>query len=336
MAFIVLAFLASGAMAEGLDDELRTAAAETKLYETKISHEVRLARLNAFLRQCTGLLEKHPSPEEKGQIYRRMVQTIANTGMLAPGKAIEYSQKALELTSDPLEKLEIYSHWGDACRFLRGVAKGNDLAQARRAAMAPYLQGLALIEASQVSEEKPKIPKSSFLTYDGPKDTEDYRRLIKEQEDERKAVELALFQSKMIDYRTRLTGQIVYLYSRFPFATDELKSLATEALGNPMIVNKLIDKVRTQIAERVEGEYPLDKKLNDRVASINEFEAEKHPVEKPGSKVEDKPTQDIPIIPVSHQINSRKYWPWVAIATIALASLAVLLASRIRRHKSAD
>lgn len=245
----VLWLAASAFGANELLIELRKA--EAAVYETGLSREERAQRLEALETEFKALLEKHEAPEDKALIYAELAYTWAQTGMLRPEKTIEYSKKALwgQLT-DPLARMRLYVYWGDAIQLSRGPVRGKELAEVRKEAVIPYLTGLKEMLKQDLPEAKPEIPIMTILNDDGPRDSPEHARV----EAQNKAAMLARWQCDMIDRRETLIGQIVYMYSRSPFATEELQALATDVVGNAKMVDKIVSRVKAKIEERKAAE----------------------------------------------------------------------------------
>ena len=115
----------------------------------------------------------------------------------------------------------------------------------------PYLTGLLETLPYDLPEEKPKMPSGCFFTMDGPTDTEEYKRM-KAESARISAAQLAVRQQwDMIDLRDALTQQIVFLYTRSPFDTNELRRLATEVLGDADAVDRLVKEVEEAVQKRI-------------------------------------------------------------------------------------
>jgi hypothetical protein len=79
--------------------------------------------------------------------------------------------------------------------------------------------------------------------FNGP-DEKENRRKMEEQSARRQQID---FQREMIMHRKVLRGQITAMYGRRPLATEELRSLATQALGE----GKELDRLMAVVGERV-------------------------------------------------------------------------------------
>ena len=74
---------------------------------------------------------------------------------------------------------------------------------------------------------------------------------MQEEEARAKAAQLADWQTNMIKKRETLIGQIVYIYSRQPFATDELNALAAQAIGDEHLAGRVMSAVQDAVNERI-------------------------------------------------------------------------------------
>jgi hypothetical protein len=73
---------------------------------------------------------------------------------------------------------------------------------------------------------------------------------------------LAILQQDLIQYREIMLNQITYMYSRFPFATDELEHSAVEALGDSWLVDELLSRTKAEIKQRVDKSFKPDAHLD--------------------------------------------------------------------------
>ena len=242
-------------------------------------------------KRCYVLLQKYTEPEEQGKIYFELAQVEGQSGLQRPDKAIEYVKKALELPIDPLKKVRLYIYWGDAIQTANRGVHNQELIVARRKAALPYLEGLKETLQYNLPEVKPDLPGVGRYRYHGPTDTEEYREMIHEHQKQVEAREKAEFQREMIEYRDVLTSQISSMYSRFPWASDEMRELATKILGDKTAVDRLMSAVDKAVQKRSEelGWAPMAPDNNYPISSSKDN----------GAVVKELPKDGIAEIPIS-------------------------------------
>lgn len=203
-------------------------------------------------KRCNKLLQKYTKPEEQGRIYYELTKVEGQSGLQRPAKAIEYAKKALELPQDPWKKVRLYGYWGSAIEVAHRGTHDEEMAKGRREAVIPYLQGLRQLQQYNLPEVKPPIPMASFITHPGQTDSETYRKLKLKQEKEVAAQKLAKLQRSMIQHRDILTLQVSGMYSRFPWASDEIRKLATRILKDEADVERLMSAVDAAVQQRIQ------------------------------------------------------------------------------------
>ena len=256
IALILIGFLPISSALSAQDIESTVRQAASRVYEAGISREIRASRLDEFEVQCKSLLQAHEDPSEQAIICREVLRVYVQTGLLKPQRAIEYARRTLTVLADPVERLRVYCAWGRAVQTKWGPVSGRDLAALRKQALQPYLIGLKEAAGFDLPARRPELPLFVVYNSDGPEDSPTNQRIKKLKDEQDKERRRILFQQNMIDQRDVLMAQIVLLYSRFPFATEELLKEATEVLPNPGIADTLVSKVQEQIAERLKKEYP--------------------------------------------------------------------------------
>jgi hypothetical protein len=203
-------------------------------------------------KRCDELFKKYTEPEEQAKIYFELAQVEGQSGFQRPEKGIEYVKKALELPIDPLKKVRLYIYWGDAIQTANRGVNNQELVVARRKAALPYLDGLKETLQYNLPEKMPDLPRINAVRYIGPPDTEECYEIKRKNDEQVEAKEKAKFQRKMIQYRDVLVSQISSMYSRFPWASDEIRELATKILGDEVAVNRLMSAVDEAVQKRSE------------------------------------------------------------------------------------
>jgi hypothetical protein len=126
-------------------------------------------------------------------------------------------------------------------------------AQRRREAAGSYLQGLTELKRFQLPDAPPSVPNNAPFP-PGPQGSEEatqkaFRIFEEERQKYLEARERAEFTLKMMMHRKVLQGQIVSMYGRRPIATEELRSMATAALGEGKELDRLMASVREKVAK---------------------------------------------------------------------------------------
>lgn len=202
-------------------------------------------------KQYLKLLDTYEAPDDVGRIYAAIGKMHANAGLTDPDAAAEYAQRALGLPLDPLTQMQTWVVLGDASQVQYSGVTGNDLARARAVIVRHYLEGIKVAADLGMPNEKTKVPMAGFLTWRGPPDDPEYLTM-KERNDKLVAAgQEARRANEFFDRRQTLEGQIVFLYTRWPLATDELRRIAKEILENDSAVESLLAKVKAGIDERI-------------------------------------------------------------------------------------
>ncbi len=242
------------AMGDDLSEQLQKAVAP--FCENELQPEVERVRLDSFETACAKLLTDYPEPAQQGRIYsflaRIYVQTSA--GQFTPAKAGQYAEKALQYPLPLPERVQMYIDCGQSVEMANSGATGQRLAVVRREAVMPYLLGLKEMLPQDLPETAPEFPtgRMGFYNGDGPQASEEARKHDAEQSDLAAAWESAKLQGDLIVRRDAITDQIEFLYSRMPFATEELNKLANEILQNPAAVERLLSRVKKRIQRRLD------------------------------------------------------------------------------------
>jgi hypothetical protein len=214
----------------------------------------------AVEKKADVLLKEFSSPEDQALIYFTVAEVYAQSGQVMPQKTSEYAKKAVSAGLDPTRSMLAYLYWGDSIQVLHRGVGGAALADARREAVMPYLLGLKVAVEQKVPDEV-QDPPILRVPPAGPDDS----AIVKE-ERRRYAQELARWErtrlyQDLAKYRQLHTEQIAYMYSRLPFATNELESLAKDVLKDGAAVDRLLARVKARVRERIEsmgGGIPRD------------------------------------------------------------------------------
>lgn len=189
------------------------------------------------------LLRKYRDEKDQGRIYYQLAHIHAQSGLVQPARAIEYAETGLKFPLEPSQRSRLYVYLGDA----RLVAEGDQpFTSKRKLAATGYLGGLKEVSKMNLPEKAPDLP--SVFKYDVISDQKSvHDEIRKKHEQAMQARENAKLQGEMIKHRDVLTGQLVGLYSRKPFATEELEKIAGDVLQDPASVDRLMTAVRAGI-----------------------------------------------------------------------------------------
>jgi len=166
------------------------------------------------------LLRKHDSPTEKGQIYAATAFLFFRTDAseYLP-EILEYSKKALAHPLPPVEATLTYRRCADALMFKYSGAKGEAFTAGRREMASFYLNAI-------------KVAVDNMGTT--PRNVKSYM--------------LPPLQNELLIQRHGVSELLVGLYTRQPYATQELKRLATEIVKNDKAVDELVQDIEDHIA----------------------------------------------------------------------------------------
>ena len=203
--------------------------------------------------QGQSLLQKYKDADSEDRIYCTMAEIYAGSGPIAD-RTIEYAQKALACPLAPEKRLHMYVFWGDSIQVMHAGVTGDDLIAARREAVMPYLNGLKEALAYNLPDEPLVIPRGGFLLrYRGIDEENVMKRHAQKEQARAKIAEAAEQQNKQILMREILIGQVAFMYSRKPFATDEIQALATQVIADDHLVGRLMAAVEKAIDARNQG-----------------------------------------------------------------------------------
>jgi hypothetical protein len=195
------------------------------------------------------LLKKYAAPRDQGLINYQLCHVYAQSGQARPEQTIAHAKKALQYPLEPLQKLMLYTYWGDA----EQVADRKKPHQERRKpAAAAYLQGLQEARKLNLPDSLPPRPASPKVDVE-PTDPR-FLKLMLQHEKEMEAYRKTEHLRPLIQQRDILTDQIAQMYSRKPFATQELEQMAKATLDDPQEVNRLMGAVRTAVAKASGGQ----------------------------------------------------------------------------------
>lgn len=203
------------------------------------------------------LLREHASPEEQGQIYYHLADINGQSGMVHPELVIEYAQHALTFPIEPAQRLRLFTYWGDALMIGNqhtAIESRKPFPEIRKMAAVPYLEGLKEAAKYKIPLQKPELPAVDL--YDVPETAPIYQQVKKRHDEQMLAHNRARIEQELWDHRRVLTGQIVQIYSRKPYANEELRELAVKTTNAPELADQLVAMVDRSINGIKESEIP--------------------------------------------------------------------------------
>lgn len=194
------------------------------------------------------LLAQYTDEKSQGEIYYLLAHIHAQSGQAQPRKTVEYAKNGLDYPLSPDQRMRLYVYAGDA-RSLSAFDDNEPFENARRAAAAFYLRGLKEIQSNhQLPDRLPVRPPPSAEDRQMSPDHPNFREWLQRQREESKKYEVDPLVKTMFEHRKVLMGQLVYLYSRRPYASGELRDLASNSLGDDNPAAKLMDQLDVKLA----------------------------------------------------------------------------------------
>jgi hypothetical protein len=141
----------------------------------------------------------------------------------------------------------LFLYWGNAIEVLHRGARGDALKATRAQAAKPYLQGLK--ETLQYTEQVRKTPLPATHPGISGKLRPDKQELTAPAYAAWKREELL---ERLAVSEGHFHDQLAFLYSRRPFATDELANLTRDVLQDTAAVDRLMARVNARIRKRGE------------------------------------------------------------------------------------
>lgn len=218
--------------------------------------------LEAVERVGADMLKRYEEPQYQAQIYYTLAHIHAQAAMREPAQIEKYGQLALDSRLiTPGQRATIYSYLCSAIEKQQDKIK--EFPERRKAAVEVLMKGLGELAALKIPEKEPALPRpppSLEIGGDVPGEVprpraaaEAYQRA----RDEHERIRDLIFRRKV------LSDQVRYLYVRPPENLDELRELATKAVGKEE-AEKLaaavtaerdrIEKARKEAIEKAERE----------------------------------------------------------------------------------
>lgn len=234
--FLLLFFLFCLCAGNTMADELAKKFSE--INDQRKGFDTSTAKLE---RQFLNLLNEYKNPADVARIYVEMLQMYCDSGYTDPSSAVKYAQIAIGKTNDPELQSRIYSQWGHALLVKNGDLTSPKLAEARKEIIIPYLKAIKIALDLHVPEGEVPPPEGTNIRrhYTGPADSPEWKKM----QDEAQKLEIELKKIAKLNFirEKRIWAEkgIATIYSRKPYAMDELRHIAADFLKNDPEVNKL-------------------------------------------------------------------------------------------------
>lgn len=337
LATVLFAFACTGfaARADELDKQLYELRSKWEDYvEWTADGRFEYKNLGQLEKQYLDLTREYSSGADVGRIYFDLMDLYCQSVRTNSASVIRYARETLRYPLDDTLKIRAHIYLGDALGLNNRGVRGPLQPEARRDAALAYLDGLKIalahnIPAQQV--ERPRVDRFSGRV----SDPEAYKALLKEREEQLAASQRAVFINHMVLHRDTCVMQVISLYSREPYDTEELRRIATDVLEDEDAVSDLVEKVTAAIRERTKKEMA---KLTDEVIENVEMppvEAqEPAPAAPPAEEASQAAAQAPPAPPTDETETPSRLVPiLLAVVAVAAALAGIAVAYRLARQE---
>jgi hypothetical protein len=207
-------------------------------------------------KELLALLNDYTDPKDIGAIYAACARIHYGTGSTHFDRLVKYARKSLEYPLDLEARMMACMRWGEGLQMQGGGSAADLPRQPREEIVKPFLRAIRLTLDAGIPEQPVAVPKLTATRVGGGMvglDPEVEKRMKKEYDAQIGAIEEATRTNKIIVLRKFHEEKIVALYSQKPLATEELRQIATEIIGNPTVVSNLIARVNERIEEKSWG-----------------------------------------------------------------------------------
>lgn len=215
-----------------------------------------------FEKQSLNLQTKYKSPEQKGQIYLYLAETLAiRVKQKDSDKIIKYSQLALREPLGILETVRAYRILGDGFARRHQNRKGKDWVNTRREIVEPYLRGLRKVLDNLTVDSRQPLPAVGRYLSEGAQ--EERQKMEEDHQQEVVERERIKLQNILLDDRDAFIRDCAdeYLHAKDSDMPDrsELERLATEILSvkYDAVTQQIMDKVVKKLTERKERKQKI-------------------------------------------------------------------------------
>ncbi len=202
-----------------------------------------------FEAKAAELLKQYPQRQNQARILFHVAHVAAQGGITKQVERVRrYGQRMLAISQDPVQRGTMYSYLGSAAEVDPTV---KPIAQRRRLAAEPLLQGYAEVLAQDLPEKKPARPPLGPIR-NGPDDDDPNAHGAAQAREmaQMEAYKQAVFVENLISRRDTLIQQLRWLYrpnlkvnGRNAEGPEELRSLAMKRLHNKPAVDALLEKI---------------------------------------------------------------------------------------------
>lgn len=186
-------------------------------------------------KKCTALLKQYDNPAVQGRIYYAWANADFQSGIRRPEKLVSLAKKALKSHEDPSERIQLYICLGNAMERCHAGVRGNDLVKIRPKVVVPYLEG---IEEAVAKIAYVKDALGVYPDIEGPKLPSEI------------ALESEL--KDLVFLKSECERAVAHVYSRMPFATEEIMTLASKKITDERSLMSLKITVENAVAGREE------------------------------------------------------------------------------------
>ncbi|HMO52374.1 MAG TPA: hypothetical protein PKE26_15795 [Kiritimatiellia bacterium] len=184
---------------------------------------------------------------DKGAIYLSLTRNIIGPGFDSSiprepqiEKVLEYANDALLYPQSPLDQCQLYGYLHNALR----AKYSTNIIGNREHLVLPLLKALNVISSNlTIAEKQPRI---TGFVYNGDDDTNSalYQQNMTEMNALIEHQNQIIFQNKLLDYKGKYISWVIALYSQPPDTLSDLDKLANNIIGDPAMINELLDDTR--------------------------------------------------------------------------------------------
>jgi len=206
----------------------------------------------SILARCQNDEEKSLVVSELASVFGTHLYRVNNA------KCEVYLRKLVALKTDNIRmQAEAYAGIGSSLCLQNRGAKGAELARIRREATPYHLKAVRLLMDHGIGTERVPVPEGPGFDMPlsnpaNPKNEKERAEREANRQREIEEVQEAHARNSLMLVRRSVTETIVYNYQLFPFATEELRQMATDALQDREAVDEIIAQVNEAVGKRLE------------------------------------------------------------------------------------
>lgn len=230
-------------------DSLRADELEKKIGEIDDLRANLATPFDEVERRCLTLLAEYPEPADQARIYYIWAHVEGQSGLQHPEKGIEYIKKALRLPLDGEKRLQLHMYWGNSLEMVHRGVQGEELKEARPEIVIHYLNAINECVSLIADTEKSALP--AEVGDDSGDNSPDGGGKHRRENAHKFAVALKKQKIERIRaFQAAFETQTAYLYSRRPYATEEITQLAEKHITSADARKKLMSRVLEEIGKR--------------------------------------------------------------------------------------